>query len=134
MSLRNRATPARSARAFAALTLAALGACATLGPVGGGTPASLPARLPPAVWVTVTGWPRPVYLEAPQVVGDSLIGTQTAALGQRRGSRVAVPLAAVMFVEEERVSAGRSVGLVLGLAVALAGLALLVVLATWEAT
>jgi hypothetical protein len=39
-----------------------------------------------------------------------------------------------MFVEEERVSAGRSVGLVLGLAVALAGLALLVVLATWEAT
>jgi hypothetical protein len=75
-----------------------------------------------------------VYLEAPQVVGDSLIGTQTAALGQRRGSRVAVPLAAVMFVEEERVSAGRSVGLVLGLAVALAGLALLVVLATWEAT
>jgi hypothetical protein len=53
------------------------------------------------------------------VVGDSLIGTQTAALGQRRGSRVAVPLAAVMLVEEERVSAGRSVGLVLGLAVAL---------------
>jgi hypothetical protein len=46
MSLRNRATPARSARAFAALTLAALGACTTLRAVGGGTPASLPTRAP----------------------------------------------------------------------------------------
>jgi hypothetical protein len=86
------------------LALLGLGACATTWrPVRGADPAaSLRASPKAAVRVTVTGWPEPVLIGSPQVVGDSLVGTRIAALGQQRGPRVAVPLTAVTRVEEDR--------------------------------
>ena len=106
----------------AALTLAALSACATWGPVGGGTTASLPARLPPEARVRVADRPRPLLLRAPQVVGDSLVGWQIARPGARTGPRVAVPVRAVAEVTAQRVSGGLTALAVVGGLAAVAGL------------
>jgi hypothetical protein len=78
--------------------------------------------------VTVTGWPEPVLVGAPQVVGDSLVGTRIAALGEHRGPRVAVPLTAVTRVEDSSASVGGTAVLVVVglLGVAAAGLAIAV--------
>ena len=96
------------------LALLGLGACVTTwGPASGADPAaSLRASPKAAVRVTVTGWPGPVVVGAPQVVGDSLVGTRIAALGEQRGPRVAVPLAAVTRVEETRADVGGTAVLV----------------------
>ena len=90
------------------LALLGLGACATTWrPASGADPAaSLRASPRTAVRVTVTGWPEPVLVGAPQVVGDSLIGTRIAALGEQRGPRVAVPLTAITRVEESGADTG----------------------------
>jgi hypothetical protein len=69
--------------------------------------------------VTVTGWPEPVLVGAPQVVGDSLVGSRLGAASDLRGPRLAVPLAAITRVEELRGHAGGSALLVVvGLLVA----------------
>jgi hypothetical protein len=107
------------------LALVGLGACVTTwGPASGADPAaSLRASPKAAVRVTVTGWPGPVVVGAPQVVGDSLVGTHIAAPGQQRGPRLAVPLTAITRVEEVRADAGGTGVLVL---VGLVGVAVLV--------
>jgi hypothetical protein len=107
------------------LALVGLGACVTTwGPASGADPAaSLRASPKAAVRVTVTGWPGPVVVGAPQVVGDSLVGTRIAAPGQQRGPRLAVPLTAITRVEEVRADAGGTGVLVL---VGLVGVAVLV--------
>jgi len=86
------------------LALLGLGACATTWrPASGANPAaSLRASPGATVRVTVTGWPEPVVVGTARVVDDSLVGTRIAALGQQRGPRVAVPLAAITRVEEVR--------------------------------
>jgi hypothetical protein len=93
------AARSRDARRVHALLVVAgslLSACRTWRPVGDADPAaSLRSAPPPVVRVAVRSWPGPVLLDAPRVVGDSLIGTQLAARGGQRGERVAVPLAAV---------------------------------------
>jgi hypothetical protein len=96
------------------LALVGLGACATTWrPASGADPAaSLRASPPAAVRVTVTGWPEPVLIGTPQVVGDSLVGTRIAALGEQRGPRVAVPLTAITRVEESRANGGGTAALV----------------------
>jgi hypothetical protein len=96
------------------LALVGLGACVTTwGPASGADPAaSLRASAGAEVRVTVTGWPEPVVVGAPQVVGDSLVGTRIAGPGQQRGPRVAVPLTAITRVEEERANAVGTAALV----------------------
>jgi hypothetical protein len=96
------------------LALVGLGACATTwGPASGADPAaSLRASPKPEVRVTVTGWPEPVVVGTPRVVGDSLVGTRIAAPGQQRGPRMAVPLTAITRVEEVRADVGGTVALV----------------------
>jgi hypothetical protein len=118
-------TPAHRALVLAlVLALLGLGACATAWrPASGADPAaSLRASPGAPVRVTVTGWPEPVVVGSPRVVGDSLVGTRIAALGQERGPRLAVPLTAITRVEEARADVGGTVVLVL---VGLVGLAAL---------
>ena len=90
------------------LALVGLGACVTTwGPASGADPAaSLRASAGAEVRVTVTGWPEPVLIGSPQVVGDSLVGTRIAALGEQRGPRMAVPVSAITRVEESRTHGG----------------------------
>jgi hypothetical protein len=90
------------------LALLGLGACATTWrPASGADPAaSLRASPRPEVRVTVTGWPEPVVVGTPRVIGDSLVGTRIAAPGQQRGPRLAVPLTAITRVEEVRADVG----------------------------
>ncbi len=108
------------------LALLGLGACvSTWRPASGADPAaSLRASPRAAVRVTVTGWPEPVLVGAPQVVGDSLVGTRIAALGEQRGPRVAVPLTAVTRVEESRANVGGTAALVVVGLLGLAGITL----------
>jgi hypothetical protein len=72
------------------------------------------------VRVTVTGWPEPVVVRGPRVIGDSLVGTRVAAPGDVRESRVSVPVAAVTRVEEYFGNTGGTVALVLLLLVGFA--------------
>ncbi len=108
------------------LALLGLGTCvSTWRPASGADPAaSLRASPRAAVRVTVTGWPEPVLVGAPQVVGDSLVGTRIAALGAQRGPRLAVPLTAVTRVEESRANVGGTAALVVVGLLGLAGITL----------
>jgi hypothetical protein len=94
------------------LALLGLGACATTWrPASGADPAASlraasRAASPVVVRVTVTGWPEPVLVRAPQVVGDSLVGSRLTLVENVRGPRLAVPLTAITRVEERRGDAG----------------------------
>jgi hypothetical protein len=116
--------PVRRALATA-LTFAGLGACAgTWRPV---SDADLRASARREVRVTVTGWPEPVVVRGPRVIGDSLVGTRVA-VGTRLaaprdvgGARVSVPVAAVTRVEEHVGNTAGTVVLALVLLVGFAG-------------
>ncbi len=99
------------------VALSGLGACAGWHPVGSAAPAASirATRWAPRseVRVFVAGQPEPVVVGAPRVVGDSLIGSQVRAAGDRNGPRVAVPLAAITRAEEYRLGSGGAVGHVL---------------------
>ncbi len=99
------------------LALACVGACASWHPMGGTDPAASirTTRWAPRseVRVFVTGQAAPVVVGAPRVVGDSLIGSEVRAPGDRNGPRVAVPLVAITRAEQYRLGSQGAVGHVL---------------------
>jgi len=102
------------ARAPSTAALALLAGCYSWGPARDATGATLRTSLPPELRIVVAGWPAPVVLQTPQVVGDSLVGVHRSATGR---TRVAVPLASVTSVQTYRLSGGRTAGLVVGFVV-----------------
>ena len=77
--------------------------------------------LPEGSWIVLEGGER-IQLADARVTADSLVGTRPD------GTRIALPRARVASVEERRISAGRTAGLLSG--VTLAVLAAFVALAT----
>ena len=117
--------PACRPRVHTAFALATLTSLTTLG--GTGCTAWTPSALPRGGVAPQVAYDHPVQLTLsnqatliltqPQVVGDSIVGYTGAP-----GRRVAVALSDVRQLDEQRVSAGRTAGLVLGVpALMLAG-------------
>ena len=117
------------ARALPTAALAVLAGCYSWGPPRDATGATLRTSLPPELRVVVAGWPAPVVLQTPRVVGDSLVGVHNSGTGR---TRVAVPLASVTSVQTDRFSPGRTFGLTLGMFVVLVPLFVLLALSGME--
>ena len=106
-------------RTVAAISTISLGACTTFGRVN--TPEQyIPKHRPDHVWVTRSDGST-VVLNGPEVVGDTLVGTV------RRTGEVRIPLSQAQTVQARLPSPGRTRLALLGGAVAVWGLAELLV-------
>ena len=108
----------RFMRATSLFILVSVTACSTMQPVA--QPREfMEARRPGTIWVTRQSTPAMVELNAPQMVGDSLVGFV-------EGEYVEIPFNQVQTVQARQYSRGRTMGFILGLTAAAVGMLLLV--------
>jgi hypothetical protein len=99
------------------LILVTVTACSTMQPVA--QPREfMQARKPGTIWVTRQSTPAMVELNAPQMVGDSLVGFV-------EGEYVEIPFNQVQTIQAKQYSRGRTMAFILGVSAVVVGALLL---------
>ena len=100
-------------QATSLLILVTVTACSTMQPVA--QPREfMQLRKPGTVWVTRQATPAMVELNAPQMVGDSLVGFI-------EGEYVEIPFNQVQSIQAKQYSRGRTLGFILGVSAVVVG-------------
>ena len=103
----------RFRQATSLLILVTVTACSTMQPVA--QPREfMQARKPGTIWVTRQATPAMVELNAPQMVGDSLVGFV-------EGEYVEIPFNQVQSIQAKQYSRGRTMAFILGVSAVVVG-------------
>ena len=102
-------------RGTAWLLLATLAGCTTMRPVNGPPKEFITVHEPSVVWVTRAEPATPIALEAPRVLGDTIVGFV-------EGEYTELPVTQIRTVQAKQFSRGRTTAFLVGMGVLAAGL------------